>query len=384
MRPWFGGWDTADCSCQRFRVMDSMEAAIAAGVGAHPSATAAKRPQLPNNFFKFPAPARLKAIQHYINSFEYKQTPTTSFNSHKFRPLSRIMDTAKMMIYSPQPIKCVEAVFLALYLTAGMQDVERIPLSFKTQEDDKVHQHIVLLVRYGDKYGAFGISRRTDLMNKEFDYDNISSIVENYKRAYENHMHTVLKIRIGLPVEHNVESYNFICWRYLTIAPCTQHWQQCCDEMDRHVQQGKKLWEKWLIEGQGGAAKTSAFRQCQKKEDDPRARPSSVSAALVTKQVTTAATAKDSRRPGSRSRTFRLARAEASGTGKLQRRATPQQPEWAFVTYLRLDISVRTRRVEGQRMRKQICSLARFVKLVWLKITAINHFSIVLALPLLA
>eukprot|EP00250_Pteridium_aquilinum_P028945 c38161_g1_i1 orf=150-623(+) len=119
-----------------------------------------RRPTLPSSFFKFPVRARLKVIQQYISSFDYKQSPQTSFNSHKSRPLARIMDTAKMMIYNPQPIKCVEAVFLALYLTAGIPDADRIPLGFKSELHGQVHQHIVLLVRYNSKYGAFGISRQ--------------------------------------------------------------------------------------------------------------------------------------------------------------------------------------------------------------------------------
>eukprot|EP00249_Psilotum_nudum_P016414 c25813_g1_i2 orf=592-1242(-) len=192
------------------------------GVAAAPST---KRPTLPANFFKFPVQARLKAVQQFISSFEYKQSPQTSFNAHKLRPLVRIMETAKMMIYNPQPIKCVEAVFLALYLTAGMLDVERIPLGFKSELQGQVHQHIVLLVRSGGKYGAFGISRQHDLMNKELQFESISSIVQNYRQAYEQSEHKLLRISVGLPVEHNIESFNFVCWRSLSLDPCSSSWE---------------------------------------------------------------------------------------------------------------------------------------------------------------
>ena len=36
------------------------------------------------------------------------------------------------MLREGLPIKCVEAVFLALYLTSEMEDIERIPVGFKS------------------------------------------------------------------------------------------------------------------------------------------------------------------------------------------------------------------------------------------------------------
>lgn len=218
-------------------------------VGAN-TASLNKRPNLPASFFKFPVHARLKAVQEYISSFEYKQSPQTSFNSHKSRPLARIMDTAKMMVYNPQPIKCIEAVFLAIYLTAGISDVERIPLGFKSEVHGQVHQHIVLLVKHNGKYGAFGISRQQDLMNKDLDFESVTSIINDYKMAYEKSRHKVLRIRVGLPVEHNLESFNFICWRYLSLDPSSSSWEQCSEALERHASQAKRLWERWLLDGQ--------------------------------------------------------------------------------------------------------------------------------------
>ncbi|KAL2651241.1 hypothetical protein R1flu_019369 [Riccia fluitans] len=158
------------------------------------------KPTLPENFSRLTPRAKLKAVKQFLSAFEYKQTPATHFNTHKLRPLTRIMDTARMIIYSPQPIKCVEAVFLALYLTAGIPDCDRVPLGFKTSLRGQVFQHIVLLVQYGGKFGAFGISRQPDLMNKDMIFDCMSDIAENYKDAYEAAGHTVLKIRVGLPL----------------------------------------------------------------------------------------------------------------------------------------------------------------------------------------
>ncbi|KAI5056557.1 hypothetical protein GOP47_0028375 [Adiantum capillus-veneris] len=169
------------------------------------------------------------------------------------------MDTAKMMIYNPQPIKCVEAVFLALYLTAGIADTERIPLGFKSELHGQVHQHIVLLVRYNNRYGAFGISRQKNLMSKEFAFESLSSIVDNFKQAYEKFDHKVIRIRVGLPVEHNTASFNFVCWRYLSLDPSSTPWEQCSEALEKHINQAKRLWERWLLDGQRENRRADSF-----------------------------------------------------------------------------------------------------------------------------
>lgn len=111
---------------------------------------------LPNLFYR---------LKQYLAAFEYRQGSETTFIANKLRPLSRIMATARMVtsititcsvpkshsecwsftcilqisknakwkswayyklllstlccqiVYKPEPIKCVEGVFIALYLT---------------------------------------------------------------------------------------------------------------------------------------------------------------------------------------------------------------------------------------------------------------------------
>lgn len=43
------------------------------------------------------------------------------------------MNTARKIVRDCMPIRCVEAVFLALYITAGIKKLNRFPLSFKTE-----------------------------------------------------------------------------------------------------------------------------------------------------------------------------------------------------------------------------------------------------------
>ncbi|CAK9874196.1 unnamed protein product [Sphagnum jensenii] len=215
------------------------------------SCSQSTKPRLPENFNSLLVRPRLKAVKQFIGLFHYRHTAHTNFNAQKLRPLARIMDTARMIVYAPQPIKCVEAVFLALYLTAGLPEVERIPLGFKTEIGGQVYQHIVLLVQHNGKFGAFGISRCPNLMNKDLTFDSISSIVENFKIAYEDQKHTVLKIRVGLPVEHSIVSTNFVCWCHLALNLRVQSWPQCVDALETHAAKGKRLWDLWLLAGKG-------------------------------------------------------------------------------------------------------------------------------------
>ena len=59
------------------------------------------------------------------------------FDVRKKRPIAKIMNTAKKIIRDCMPIRCVEAVFLALYVTAGIKKLNRFPLSFKTEVTHK-------------------------------------------------------------------------------------------------------------------------------------------------------------------------------------------------------------------------------------------------------
>ncbi|KAG0573139.1 hypothetical protein KC19_VG152000 [Ceratodon purpureus] len=231
-------------------------------LGLGSAALMSKKPRVPENFNNLLTKPRLKALKQYIGSFQYRLNSQTNFNAHKLRPLAQIMDTARMIVYAPQPIKCVEAVFVALYLTAGLPDVERVPLGFKTELSGQVYQHIVLLVQHGSKWGAFGISRCPDLMNKDLMFDSMSSVIENFKAAYELQGHIVLKVRVGLPVEHSNTSPNFVCWRHLNLNLRYTSWSDCVDEIDNHAARGKRLWDLWILSGKGeDPHKSSAIRK---------------------------------------------------------------------------------------------------------------------------
>ena len=54
---------------------------------------------------------------------QYNFVPHTFFNTNKHRPLVRIMDTCKEIIKESLPIRCLEAAFLAIYLTQELTEV---------------------------------------------------------------------------------------------------------------------------------------------------------------------------------------------------------------------------------------------------------------------
>ena len=67
-------------------------------------------------------------------------------------------------------------------------------------------RHIVLAVRHPDtgRWGALGLSRRADLMDKSLTYASLADLLQNYIACYRRWWHTVLRIRIGLPIPHDV------------------------------------------------------------------------------------------------------------------------------------------------------------------------------------
>ena len=112
------------------------EAGVEAALKVAPDLAAAgvppaPRPRLPPGFKGLPLEERLAAAQAFIASFCYNFTRAQYFDVDKARPLASLLATARAIVRAPLPIKCVEAVFLGLLLTQGMEDVERIPVSFK-------------------------------------------------------------------------------------------------------------------------------------------------------------------------------------------------------------------------------------------------------------
>ncbi|CAF0896783.1 unnamed protein product [Rotaria sordida] len=164
---------------------------------------------------------KLQQIQTYIQRLEYNYTGMQFFDLNANRPISGLMDTARHIMTESLPIKCFEAFLIAIYLTTGIVGLERFNISFKTRFNSIVYRHIVLGVKYGQMYGALGLSRRTDLAYKPLNgkYERLSKLIDDYLQAYKNYGHTVLRIKIGLPIIHDLRSYLTINWKAIIIQP---------------------------------------------------------------------------------------------------------------------------------------------------------------------
>eukprot|EP01050_Picozoa_sp_SAG11_P008779 SAG11_NODE_789_length_7139_cov_5.205607_6_plen_247_part_00 len=80
-----------------------------------------------------PIASKLITLQHFIEGFQYNYTDQTYFNLRKTRPLHQILSTAREMVREALLIRCLEAVFLAIYLTRGQlgQHARALPCLFQ-------------------------------------------------------------------------------------------------------------------------------------------------------------------------------------------------------------------------------------------------------------
>jgi tubulinyl-Tyr carboxypeptidase len=160
---------------------------------------------------------KLARIQRYIESFEYNYSGTPFVNLKKSKNLSHIYSTSKQIIHIGLPIQCVEATFLGCYLTADCREVERVPLSFKSKFLGKIYRHIVLAVRVDGKWGALGISRRSNLMNKPMKFDSLGDLAQEYKESYKVNHHRLLTVYVGEKFAHEKYSDTKVKWKTVKV-----------------------------------------------------------------------------------------------------------------------------------------------------------------------
>lgn len=240
---------------------------LASDLGAPPP----PKPALPNvcgmvtgtRECRMPMRQRMRVIQGVISGLEYNHTTGVQhFSVDKSRPLGRLMDTARAILRDALPIKCVEAVFLALYLTAGIAGLERIPLAFKTTVGGHTYRHIVLAVhdRTEGTYGALGISRRKELMYKELCHPSLSELVRSFVDGYAKWWHRVVKVRLGLPVAHELHSNEKVCWRRLTVTGVSgRDWDtEVAPTIDAFAGKAGSLRSRWGMPGDAGATVIAA------------------------------------------------------------------------------------------------------------------------------
>jgi hypothetical protein len=203
--PWYA-------ACTIFR----LEAAIAA-IRGNKDLPRPPYPTLPNMNAPAPMSAKIAAVQAYIEKLSYNFTGVNYFDVRKHRPVGRILETGREITRQALPIKCVEAVFVAAYLTQGLKEVERVPFSFRSQIDGVTYKHIVLALKHNSKWGSVGLSRRRELYYKDLVYDSLAELFLEYKRSYERVFHTLRRVKVGLPLPHEVNAGEIICWSYISV-----------------------------------------------------------------------------------------------------------------------------------------------------------------------
>ena len=57
-------------------------------------------------------------------------------------------------------------IIMLRYFTAQLNQLQRFAISFKSVCDNHVHRHVVMGIYHVNQFGAVGLSRKKDLMNK--------------------------------------------------------------------------------------------------------------------------------------------------------------------------------------------------------------------------
>lgn len=192
---------------------------------------------------------KVTSIQRFVESFEYNYTGQPFVRMLRSRGMSHIASCAKQIIRAALPIQCVEAVFLGCILTAELKTVDRVPLSFKSKMGDTYHRHIVLALRHDNKWGAIGISRRSNLMNKDFRFDTLSQLVENFEKSYESCFHKLLVVYVGLPFSHDVHSDMPIKWRAVRVSLNPQYRNHMIEQLETYATSMLKVFEIFQMTG---------------------------------------------------------------------------------------------------------------------------------------
>ncbi|KAF0715401.1 hypothetical protein AaE_011341 [Aphanomyces astaci] len=170
----------------------------------------------------------MAAIQTYMNALEYNYTGKMYFDVSKNRSHKSIYGTAKDIIHDALPIQCLEAVFLAAYLTAGGPEyegatfnhqIDRIPISFKTSSGGTTFRHIVLAIKH----------------------QSLSDLVGNFVEQYTAVCHDVIKVYVGFPFSHDIHSTERVEWRVLNIKLSIHPWDNVAAQLDLFTREYSEL-----------------------------------------------------------------------------------------------------------------------------------------------
>ncbi len=164
---------------------------------------------------------KIEKIQEYINKLQYNHTGMQFFDIRKERPIAGLMEIARKIIDECLPIKCLEAVILSIYLTNEINTLEKFSISFKTCSNKKTHRHVILglYCHKTGRYGAIGMSRRSELSYRPLKFDTLSDLLKDFIQAYSKFLHRVKRIRMGSQIPNVTRSYESIDWNCINVFP---------------------------------------------------------------------------------------------------------------------------------------------------------------------
>ncbi|KAA0185975.1 Vasohibin protein [Fasciolopsis buskii] len=88
--------------------------------------------------------------------------------------LEKQHNLAKIMMQAALPIKCLEATILGIYMTQPVGEFRRFTISFTSEFKEQPFKHVVLGVYASGRFGALGLSRRSDLMYKPLEFPGLT------------------------------------------------------------------------------------------------------------------------------------------------------------------------------------------------------------------
>ena len=181
---------------------------------SHPAVPLLVEPKLS---LKIGTREKIDAIQKYLNKLEYNHTGTQFFQIKMNRPIAGLTETAKEIMRSRLPIKCLEAVIVGLYLSSGVNNILRFTIRFKSKFEGHTYRHIVLGIYGNFNYGTLGLSRRDTLMYKPLEYKTLPQLIFDFRDAYKDCCHQLVKVKFSTPIPKDVRSVEKVYWDYFTV-----------------------------------------------------------------------------------------------------------------------------------------------------------------------
>ncbi|XP_002165523.3 tubulinyl-Tyr carboxypeptidase 1 [Hydra vulgaris] len=162
---------------------------------------------------------KVKLVQNFLNRLQYNHLGVYFFDVKTKRPVYRLAELAKDIIRNPMPIKCLEAVIVSIFLTSSIESLLRFSIRFKSRFQNKVHRHIVLGLYWCSQscFGAIGLSRRSNLMDKPFKYKKLSDLIFDYRASYSECYHCLTKVKLSSIITSNMQSSDQINWNYYAV-----------------------------------------------------------------------------------------------------------------------------------------------------------------------